>query len=69
MMGHSNDQIAAVGDAAARQLVAGVASIGGAEGLVDLAVDLAAGLATLIQQAAAAQGRAAVDVADDLFHD
>jgi len=50
-------------------MVAGVASIGGAEGLMDLAVDLAAGLTTLIQQTAAAQGRAPVDVADDLFHD
>lgn len=65
----SNDQIAPVGDAAVRQMVAGVASIGGAEGLMDLAVDLAAGLTTLIQQTAAAQGRAPVDVADDLFHD
>jgi hypothetical protein len=34
-----------------------------------LRVALAAGLATLIQQTAAAQGRAAVDVADDLFPD
>ena len=65
----SNDQIAPVGDAAVRELVAGVASIGGAEGLMDLAVDLAAGLARLIQQTAAVQGRAAVDVADELFHD
>jgi hypothetical protein len=66
---HSNDQIAAGGDAAVRQLVAGVASVGGDEGLMDLAVDLAAGLARLIQQTATAQRRAAVDVADDLFHD
>ena len=69
MIVQSNDQIAPVGDAAVRPLVAGVASIGGAEGLMDLAVDLAARLATLIQRTAAAEGRAAVDVAADLFYD
>jgi hypothetical protein len=61
----SNDQIVPVGDAAVREMVAGVASIGGAEGLMDLA----AGLAKLIEQVAAAEGRTAVDVADELFHD
>jgi len=65
----SNDQIAPVGDAAVREMVAGVASIGGAEGLMDLAADIAAGLAKLIEQVAAAEGRTAVDVADELFHD
>ena len=65
----SNDQIVPVGDAAVREIVAGVASIGGAEGLMDLAADLATRLATLIEQVAAAQGRTAVDVADELFHD
>ena len=65
----SNDPIAPVGDAAVREIVAGVASLGGAEGLMDLAGDLAARLATLIEQAAAAQGRTAIDVADELFHD
>ena len=43
----SNDQIAPVGDNAVREIVAGVAAIGGAEGLVDLAADLAARLAKL----------------------
>jgi hypothetical protein len=65
----SNDQIAQVGDAAVREIVAGVASIGGAEGLMDLAADLAARVAELIEQAAAREGRTAVDVADELFHD
>ena len=65
----SNDQIAPTGDAAITEIVAAVASIGGAEGLMDLAADLATALATLIEQVAAAQGRAAVDVADELFHD
>ena len=65
----SNDQMAPVGDAAVKEIVAAVASIGGAEGLMDLAVDLAAALAKLIEQVAAADDRAAVDVADELFHD
>ena len=65
----SNDQIVPVDDTAAvREMVAGVASIGGAEGLMDLAADLATRLATLIEQVAAAQGRTVVDVADELFH-
>jgi hypothetical protein len=65
-----NDQTAPVGDAAVEEVVAGVASIGGAEGLMDLAVDLTAELAKLIEQVAAQQeGRTAVDVADELFHD
>ncbi len=65
----SNDEIAPVGDAAVREIVAGVASLGGAQGLMDLAADLAARLATLIEQVAAAQSRTAIDVADELFHD
>ena len=60
-----NDQIAPVGDV--EEIVAGVASIGGAEGLMDLAADLAARLAELIEQVAAQEGRTAVDIADDLF--
>ena len=50
-------------------MVAGVASLGGTEGLTDLAVDLAVELAKLIKQVAAEEGRAAVDVAADLFDD
>ena len=65
----SNDQIAPAGDAAVTEIVAAVASIGGTEGLMDLAADLATALAILIEQVAAAQGRSAVDVADELFHD
>jgi hypothetical protein len=69
MIVQSNDQIVPVGDVAVRAMVAGVASIGGTEGLMDLAADLAARLAELIEQVAAAEGRTAVDVADELFHD
>ena len=65
----SNDQIAPAGDAAFTEIVAAVASIGGTEGLMDLAADLATALAMLIEQVASAQGRSAVDVADELFHD
>jgi hypothetical protein len=65
----SNDQIAPAGDAAVTEIVAAVASLGGSEGLMDLAADLATALAMLIEQVAAAQGRSAVDVADELFHD
>jgi hypothetical protein len=65
----SDDQIVPVGDAAVREIVAGVASVGGVEGLIDLAVELVAELAKLIEQVAAKEGLAAVDVAADLFHD
>ena len=50
-------------------MVAGVASIGDAAGLMDLAADLAAELAKLIEQIAAQEGRTAIEIADDLFHD
>jgi hypothetical protein len=65
----SEDQILRVGDAAVSDMVAGVASLGGTEGLTDLTVDLAVELAKLIKQVAAEEGRAAVDVAADLFDD
>ena len=65
----SKDQILRVGDAAVRDMVAGLASLGGTEGLTDLTVDLAVELAKLIKQVAAEEGRAAVDVAADLFDD
>jgi hypothetical protein len=57
------------GDAAVEEIIAAVASSGGDEGLMDLAADLAAALVNLIEQVAAAEDRAAVDVADELFHD
>ena len=63
----ANDEIAPVGGAAVEQMVAGVASVGGAEGLMDLAVDLAIRLAELIEQVAAQEGRTASDVVDGLF--
>jgi hypothetical protein len=64
-----NNQIVPVGHAAIREIIAGVTTIGGAEGLTDLTADLAARLAELIKQVAAEEGRAAVDVAADLFDD
>ena len=63
----SKDQSLRVGDAAVKDMVAGVASLGGTEGLTDLAVDLAVELAKLSKQVAAEEGRAAVEVAADLF--
>ena len=68
MAAESSDQVTAAGDAAVREIVAGVASLGGTEGLTDLAADLAVGLAKLIKQVAAQEGRAPVDVAYDLFY-
>ena len=65
----SKDQILRVGDAAVSDMVAGVASLGGTEGLTDLTADLAVELVKLIKQVAAEEGRAAVDVAADLFDD
>jgi hypothetical protein len=64
----SSDQVAAASDAAIREMVAGVASLGGTEGLTDLAADLTVGLAKLIKQVAANEGRASVNVAHDLFY-
>ena len=64
----SSDQVAAASDAAIREMVAGVASLGGTEGLTDLAADLTVGLAKLIKQVAANEGRAPVNVAHDLFY-
>jgi hypothetical protein len=52
-----------------RDMVAGVASLGGTEGLTDLTVDLAVKLAKLIKKVAAEEGRAPVDVLADLFDD
>jgi len=63
----SEDQILRVRDATVEDMVAGVFSLGGTEGLTDLAVDLAVELAKLIKQVAAEEGRASVDVAADLF--
>ena len=52
----SKDQILRVGDAAVRDMVAGLASLGGTQGLTDLTVDLAVELAKLIEQVAAEEG-------------
>jgi hypothetical protein len=65
----ANDRFVPVGDAAVREIVAGVASVGGTEGLIDLVADLAGVVAKLIEHIAAEEGLAAVEVAADLFHD
>ena len=65
----SDDHNAEVGEAALREIVAGVGLIGGAEGLEDLAVELASKVAELVERIAAEQGVAAVDLAEILFLD
>jgi len=65
----SDDHNAEVGEAAVREIVAGVGLIGGSEGLEDLAVELAFKVAELVERVAAEQGVAAVDLADILFVD
>ena len=62
-----HDHLAFAGDAAAREIIAGVALWGGEAGLEELAADLALQLSGLIEQLAAVQGRSAVEVAEDLF--
>ena len=61
-----HDHLAFAGDAAAREIIAGVALWGGQAGLEELAADLALQLSGLIEQLAAVQGRSAVEVAEDL---
>lgn len=65
----SDDHNARVGEAAVRDIVAAVASVGGTEGLAELAADLAVRLAELIDRMAAEEGLAVVDIADILFLD
>ena len=63
----SDDHNAEVGEAAVREMVAGVGLLGGAAGLEDLAVELASKVAELVERVATEQGLAAVDLADILF--
>ena len=65
----SDDHNAEVGEAALREIVAGVGLLGGAAGLEDLAVELASKVAELVERIATEQGVAAVDLADILFLD
>jgi hypothetical protein len=65
----SDDHNERVGEGAARDIVAAVASIGGTDGLGELAADLAVKLADLLERRAAEEGLAAVDLADLLFLD
>jgi hypothetical protein len=65
----SNDHNAQVGEGVVRDIVAAVASIGGTEGLAELAADLAVRLAESIERMAAAEGLAVVDLVDLLFLD
>jgi hypothetical protein len=65
----SHEHRALARDAAAREIIAGVAFYGGEAGLKELAADLVVQLAAMIEQLAAAEGRSAVEVADDLFRD
>jgi hypothetical protein len=65
----SDDHNAEVGEAALRELLAGVASNGGANRLTDLAVELALTVAGLVERIATAEGSAAVDLVDFLFFD
>jgi hypothetical protein len=65
----SDDHNAEVGEAALRELLAGVASNGGANRLTDLAVELALTVAGLVERIATAEGSAAVDLVDFLFVD
>jgi hypothetical protein len=65
----SDDHNAEVGEAAAREIVSGVALIGGSDGLEDLAVELALKVAELVERIAIEEGLAAIDVADVLLLD
>jgi delta 1-pyrroline-5-carboxylate dehydrogenase len=65
----SDDHNAEVGEAALRELVAGVALTGGTDGLTDLAVELALKVAQLVERIATEEGLAAVDLMDVLFVD
>jgi hypothetical protein len=64
-----HDHTAPLRDAAAREIIAGVAFLGGEAALKDLAAALTIQLSALIEQFAAVEGRGAVEVADDLFDD
>jgi hypothetical protein len=63
----SRDHIAPASDAAAREIIAAAASLGGEAGLKDLAADLVVALSAMIKKEAAMQGRSAIEMVDELF--
>src|SRR3954454_1596075 len=65
----SRDHVAPASDAAAREIIAAAASLGGEAGLKDLAADLVVALSAMIKKEAAMQGRSAIEVLDELFPD
>jgi len=65
----SDDHCAEAGAAALRGIVAGVLQTGGAEGVADLAIELASKLGEMVEQIAQEQSLPAVDVLDILFID
>ena len=65
----SDDHCAEAGAAALRGIVAGVLQTGGAEGIADLAIELASKLGEMVEQIAQDEGLPAVDVLDILFID
>jgi len=56
-------------DAAAREIIAAAASLGGEAGLKDLAADLVVALSAMIRKEAAMQGRSAIEMVDVPFSD
>ena len=65
----SDDHCAEAGETALREIVAGVLQTGGAEGIADLAIELASKLGEMVEQIAQDQSLPAVDVLDILFID
>ena len=65
----SDDHSAEAGEAAVREIIAGVVQIGGTGALVDLAAELASKIAELVERDACDRGLTAVDVVDVLFVD
>ena len=64
-----HDHIASASDAAAREIIAAAASLGGEAGLKDLAADLVVALSAMIRKEAAMQGRSAIEMVDVPFSD
>jgi hypothetical protein len=65
----SDNESADTGRAATREIVAGVAAAGGAEALMEFAVELAFQIAELVEREAYEKGVGAVDLADIMFLD
>ena len=65
----SDDHCAEAGEAAVREIIAGVIHAGGTGALVDLTAELASKVAELVERDACDRGLTAVDVVDLLFVD